>query len=124
MTDCAQRIGKIDRLALGLSALCGAHCLVTSLLIGVVASLGGILDSPLVHEVGLMLAVILGALALGVGTWRHRNRLPLLIGVIGLAIMASALGLPHGWPETLCTLAGVAILSVAHLLNRHAPTRA
>jgi hypothetical protein len=85
MSEYARKIGRIDRLALGLSALCGAHCLATSLLIGVMASLGGILDSPLVHEVGLALAIILGALALGAGTFRHRNLLPFVIGSVGLA---------------------------------------
>jgi hypothetical protein len=124
MPEYARKIGRIDRLALGLSALCGAHCLATSLLIGVMASLGGILDSPLVHEVGLALAIILGALALGAGTFRHRNLLPFVIGSAGLAVMASALALPHGAPETAVTLLGVAILSVAHLLNRQAAARA
>ena len=123
MSEYAQKIGRIDRLAIGLSALCGVHCLATSLLIGVMASFGGLIDSPLVHEGGLVLAIILGALALGMGALRHRAPAPIAIGSAGLGTMATALALPHGAPETIVTLAGVAILSAAHLLNRQALAR-
>lgn len=124
MSDHAQKIGRIDRMAIGLSALCGVHCLVTSLLIGVLASVGGVLESPLIHEGGLVLAIILGALALGAGALRHRLLLPLTVGSLGLGVMAGALSLPHGWQETVCTLLGVSILSLAHLLNRQASVQA
>lgn len=124
MSDRARKIGRIDRMAIGLSALCGVHCLATSLLIGVLASLGGVLESPLIHEGGLALAIVLGAVALGAGALRHRLLRPLAIGSLGLAVMAGALNLPHGWQETVCTLLGVSILSLAHLLNRQATVHA
>jgi hypothetical protein len=124
MSDRAQKIGRIDRMAIGLSALCGVHCLVTSLLIGVLASVGGVLESPLIHEGGLALAIAMGALALGMGALRHGTLLPIAIGSLGLGTMAGALTLPHGPQETIYTLLGVSILSLAHLLNRQASAHA
>lgn len=120
----AQGIDRIDRLAIGLSALCGVHCAATTLLIGVLASVGGFLDSPLIHEVGLALAIALGALALGASVLRYRLLLPLAIGIVGLGLMAVALTLPHGPQETGVTVLGVILVSIAHLLNlRHSHGR-
>lgn len=109
----------IDRLAIGLSALCGVHCLATTLLIGVMASVGGVLESPLIHEGGLALAILFGAVALGTGAARHGSLLPVAIGSLGLGVMAGALSHHHSPLETVYTLAGVAILALGHLLNRH-----
>lgn len=109
-----------DRLAIGLSALCGIHCLATTILIGAAAAAGGFLHSPLVHELGLAIAVILGGFALGTGLLRHAIIFPAVIGGIGIATMAAALTLPHGPMESAVTAIGVAILAGAHLLNRRA----
>ncbi|MET0240371.1 MAG: MerC domain-containing protein [Sphingobium sp.] len=108
----------MDDVALALSALCGVHCLATSVLVGVMASLGGLLESPLIHEGGLVAAILIGALALGAGAMRHGGMLPVAIGSLGLGVMAGALSHHHSAMETVYTLLGVGILSVAHLLNR------
>lgn len=107
----------IDRLAVGLSALCGIHCLATPLLIGAMASLGGILETPIIHEGGLMLAILLGALSLGAGALRRGTMLPAAVGSLGLGVMAGALSHHHSAMETVYTLLGVGILSLGHLLN-------
>ncbi len=112
-----------DRLAIGLSALCGIHCFATTILIGAAATAGGFLHNPLVHELGLVFALLLGGLALGTGLLRHNLILPSLVGGIGLAAMAGALTLPHGALESAITAVGVAILAIAHLLNRRALRR-
>jgi len=52
---------------MGLSGLCLVHCVATAILLGVLASAGGLLGQPIVHEVGLSLAMIIGAVALGRG---------------------------------------------------------
>lgn len=105
-------------MAIGLSALCGLHCVATMLLVGVVASIGTVLESPLIHEGGLILALLLGAVSLGLGALRHRSLLPLLVGSLGLGVMAMALTQPHGLVEASYTVVGVAILSFAHVMNR------
>ncbi len=110
----------IDRLAVGLSALCGVHCLATSLLVGAMASLGGILETPIIHEGGLMLAILLGAVGLGAGAMRKGTMLPVAVGSLGLGVMAGALSHHHSVMETVYTVLGVGILSLGHILNgRH-----
>ncbi|HEX7853324.1 MAG TPA: MerC domain-containing protein [Sphingobium sp.] len=112
------QLSGLDRIAVGLSALCGLHCVATTLLVGVMASLGTVLESPLIHEGGLFLAILLGALSLGAGALRHGSMLPVAIGSLGLGVMAGALSHHHSPMETVYTLMGVAILSLGHLLNR------
>jgi hypothetical protein len=108
---------SLDRFAIGLSGLCVVHCLATSLLLAMVASAGGILGSPWIHEAGLMLAMVMGALALGRGIVDHGYMMPSAIGALGLGVMAGALTLPHDGGEALFTVVGVAILALGHRLN-------
>lgn len=111
---------RLDRLAIGLSGLCVAHCVLSSLLLAFVASAGGVFLHPLIHEVGLVLAIALGALGLGQGVRAHGALLPLGIGVIGLGLMAFALTQPHNGSEALFTIIGALILALGHILNRRA----
>ncbi|MGQ3231117.1 MAG: MerC domain-containing protein [Blastomonas fulva] len=113
--------GQLDSAAIALSALCMVHCAAGIWLVAGFASLGGILLAPWVHEIGFALAAIMAALALGHGVRSHGARLPLAIGVVGIASMLMAMTVPHGSAyEYALTLAGVAALSVAHLLNYRA----
>ena len=112
------RPGVIDRIAMTVSALCVVHCLATAVFVGVLSSLGGLLGSPVVHEVGLAIAIVLGMIALGRGVLEHGKILPPAIGGIGLGIMAGALALPHGGAEAVATIAGVSLLALGHYLNR------
>ncbi|MET0249924.1 MAG: MerC domain-containing protein [Sphingobium sp.] len=112
--------GRLDRAAIALSGLCAVHCFGTAVLLGLLASAGGIFENPLFHEVGLVLAIALGALALGHGAFTHGSLRPLLTGGIGLSFMAFALTMDHGWQESAVTLVGVAILALGHVLNRRA----
>ncbi len=84
------------------------------------AGFGGTLLSPVIHEIGLALAILLGAVALTLGVWRHQYVAPFATGCFGLGIMAGALSLPHGDGELLATLIGVAIVALAHDLNYRA----
>ena len=103
---------------MGLSGLCLVHCLATAVLFGLLASAGGLLGSPLVHEVGLSIAMILGSIALGRGVMEHGFILPSAIGSLGLGVMAGALTMPHGGNEPVFTVVGVMILALGHRLNR------
>jgi hypothetical protein len=108
---------RLDRIAMGLSGLCLVHCLGTAILLGLLASAGGILGSPIVHEVGLTLAMLIGSVALGRGILEHGFMLPSAIGALGLGVMAGALSLPEGGHEAVYTVAGVMILALGHRLN-------
>jgi hypothetical protein len=112
--------GRLDRAGMVLSALCAVHCVTTIAFMALLASVGGALLHPAIHEIGLMLAVLLGVIALGAGYLRHGQRLPTAIGGVGLGIMALALTLPHGVPEAIATLTGVGLLAFGHYLNRRA----
>ena len=108
---------RLDRFAMGLSGLCLVHCVATAVLLGLLASAGGILGSPIIHEVGLTLAMIVGSFALGRGILEHGFILPSAVGAAGLGIMAGALSLPEGGPEPIYTVIGVMTLALGHRLN-------
>ena len=109
--------GRLDRLAMGLSGLCAVHCVATAVLLGLLASAGGFLGQPIIHEVGLALAMIIGAFALGRGILEHGFMLPSAIGALGLGVMAGALSLPHDGREPIYTIIGVMIVALGHRLN-------
>jgi hypothetical protein len=108
---------RLDKLAMGLSGLCAVHCVATAVLLGLVASAGGLLGKPIIHEVGLSLAMILGAIALGRGIREHGFILPSAIGAVGLAIMAYAMTLHESGYEPAITVLGVSVLALGHRLN-------
>ena len=108
---------RLDRIAMGLSGLCVVHCVATAVLLGLLASAGGFLGSPIVHEVGLTLAMLIGSFALGRGIIEHGFMLPSAIGALGLGVMAGALSLPEGGHEPIYTVCGVMILALGHRLN-------
>ena len=108
---------RLDRLAMGLSGLCVVHCVATAVLLALLASAGGLLGAPIIHEVGLTLAMIVGAFALGRGILEHGFMMPSAIGGLGLGVMAGALSLPHNGAEAAYTVAGVLILALGHRLN-------
>lgn len=109
--------GRLDRIAMGLSGLCAVHCVATAVLLGLLASAGGLLGKPIIHEVGLTLAMILGAIALGRGIREHGLVLPSIIGATGLALMAYAMTLHESGFEPAVTILGVSVLALGHRLN-------
>lgn len=108
---------RLDQVAIGLSGLCLVHCLATAVLLGLLSAAGGFLGNPIIHEVGLSLAMVLGAIALGRGVAVHGFMMPSAIGALGLGIMAGALTLPHDGGEALYTVIGVGMLALGHRLN-------
>jgi hypothetical protein len=109
-----------DGLGLSVAGLCLVHCLATSVFLVVLASAGGLLVDPVIHEAGLVFAIIFGMLALGKGILEHGFIMPAAIGALGIGIMAGALTLPHGGTEILYTILGVGILALGHDLNHRA----
>jgi len=108
---------RIDHVAMGLSGLCLVHCLATAIMLGLLASAGGFLGQPIIHEVGLTLAMFLGTIALGRGAMEHGFVLPTAVGALGLGVMAGALTLHEGGNEPIVTMVGVGILALGHRLN-------
>ena len=112
--------GRLDRWAIGLSGLCLAHCIASAVIVALVASAGGFLVHHAIHEIGLILAMTLGAIALGRGVMTHGYAMPVWVGSLGLGVMAGALTLPHDGTEAIYTIVGVLIVALGHDLNRRA----
>ena len=112
--------GAIDRAAIGLSGLCLVHCVATAVLVMVLASAGGLLVDPRIHEIGLTMAIVLGVIGLGRGAMMHGFLLPVAIGSLGLGTMAGSLTLGHGFEEIVYSVFGVLVLALGHDLNRRA----
>lgn len=120
MTRLAPARDLFDRLAIGLSALCLVHCAASVIFVAMLATAGGALLHPAIHEIGLGLAILLAIVGLGRGFLQHRRRGPMLLGTLGIALMATALSVPHGIFEAGFTMFGVACVAIAHHLNRRA----
>jgi hypothetical protein len=110
----------MDRIGIALSGLCLVHCLGSAIVLAMLASAGGIFLNPLFHEIGLVLAIGFGIIALGRGIIEHGFMMPSSIGGLGLGVMAGALTMPHDGAEVIYTILGVAILALGHDLNRRA----
>ena len=117
MTQLLASTSKFDRFAIALSGVCLVHCLGTAILLAVLATAGGILGAPIIHEVGLTLAMLLGTISLGRGIIEHGFMMPSSVGALGLGVMFGALQLPHGGGEELYTMIGVGVLALGHRLN-------
>ncbi len=118
----ARHLPSLDRIAIGLSGVCAVHCLATTIVLAFVSAAGGVFLDPLFHEVGLTLAIVLGAVALGRGIMTHGYAMPAAMGAFGLGVMAGAMNLPHdgSGSEALWTIVGVGLLAFGHDLNRRA----
>jgi len=116
----AAQKGLFDRLAIGLSGLCLIHCVASAIFVALLATAGGFLLNPMIHEVGLTLAIAIGVAALGRGVVDHGFMMPASIGGLGLGVMAGSLTLPEDVTGTVYTIVGVCILALGHDLNRRA----
>lgn len=109
--------GRLDRVGMILSGLCAVHCLAGLVVVTVMGLGGGVLLDPSIHRIGLAVALVVGGATIGIGAIRHGRRLPLAIGAFGLSLMGAALWAGHSAYEAALTIAGVALVAVAHFLN-------
>ncbi len=112
---------RLDRAGMLLSGLCAVHCLASILLVSALGAGGQFLLAPEIHRVGLVLALLIAAVAIGWGALRHRRAAPFVVAMTGLTFMGGALAVPHGVEEAVLTIIGVALVTLGHILNlRHA----
>jgi len=118
------RDGLWDRIAVLISGLCLVHCISTVAFVAILSSAGGMFLDPLVHEIGLGVAIALGMFTLGRGVLDHGYIMPAAIGGLGLGMMMGAITVGHesghGGAEIIYTMLGVGILALAHDLNYRA----
>jgi len=108
----AGRIGDVA--AISLSGLCLAHCLALPLIASLLPLAGVGAEAPWVHW-----ALALTAAPISLWTLTRRPAAgPLLSGLLGIALLFSgAAEFPSHETETMITVAGALVLSVAHILN-------
>lgn len=111
---------RLDQFGIGLAGLCMVHCIVTLVIVSALGLGGHFLLEPSIHRVGLMLALVLAATAIGWGAIRHRRAAPLVTATTGLTFMAGALATGHGTHEMVLTLVGVVLVSAGHVMNLRA----
>ncbi|WP_374407306.1 MerC domain-containing protein [Pelagerythrobacter sp.] len=112
---------RLDRAGILLSGLCVVHCLVSILIVSALGIGGEFLFAPIIHRIGLAVALVIAAVAIGWGALRHRRAAPFVTAMMGLTFMGGALAMPHGIGEVVLTIIGVALVSLGHILNlRHA----
>ncbi len=76
--------------------------------------------NPAIHRVGLVLAMLIAGVAIGLGALRHRRPAPFVIVMMGLTFMGGAMAAPREIEEAVLTIIGVALVACAHVLNvRH-----
>ncbi len=108
---------RFDRTGIVLAGLCALHCVATILIVSALGVGGHFLLEPAIHRIGLVLALIVAAVAIGWGVLRHRQPAPFVTAIAGLLFMGGALVIPHGTGEAVLTIIGVALVAWAHLLN-------
>ena len=111
---------RLDRIGMLLSGLCALHCVAGIGLVAVLGIGGGILLAPIIHRIGLALATLVAAVAIGLGALRHRRAGPFVIAMTGLSFMGGGLAVPHGLEEAVLTIIGVSLVASAHILNLRA----
>jgi hypothetical protein len=119
----SSRIAYWDSLGTAASLLCMVHCVLTPVVLALSPALAALLPGDTkTHRVLLCLIVSLGLLAFVSGYRRHRRNLVLFPMFTGMALVAcSAFGdacFRSPLAATVITLAGSALLILAHGLNR------
>jgi hypothetical protein len=114
--------GHIDKISIGLSALCAVHCLVLPVVAGVLPAFAAVAAGHAhFHLLMLVLVIPMSGIALGAGWLRHRDGLVMALGLCGMALMVVAVTVGHDLlgheGERWATLAGSFILAAGHFRN-------
>lgn len=108
---------RLDWVGLVVASFCALHCFATIIFVSLLGIGGHFLLAPEIHEIGLIVAIVFAAVAIGWGVSIHRKLKPALFAGTGLVAMGLGLLLPHGNWELAATIVGVALLAYGHLLN-------
>lgn len=116
----SRTIGQWDLAGVGVSAVCVIHCVAPPLLMLMVPAAGvAWLEDPALGWAFVGVAAVIAMAALGAGVVRHRRFEALVLGVVGVVIMALGHGLAvNGEWEMVSGAVGGAALIAAHLRNR------
>lgn len=108
---------RLDRAGVLLSGLCALHCAATILVVSGIGIGSHFLLHPAIHKFGLLIAALVAGVAIGWGALQHRRPAPFVVAMMGLTFMGGALAAPHGVPEAILSIIGVALVAFGHILN-------
>lgn len=105
-----------------LSSICMLHCLALPFILTLLPiTQGAFLDEQLFHVLMLVLILPVSLIALTIGCSKHKDRLTMILGGIGLTILALTAFFGHDWlgitGERIVTSFGGLILAGAHIQN-------
>ena len=112
-----------DKAGIGVSLACMLHCTSLPLLVAFFPSIfGSFLNDDAFHQWLLVLILPTAGFAFAMSWRRHRRLSYLAPGLIGLALVVSAVWLGHDgpwgeWGEKLLTFAGGIALAWSHFMN-------
>jgi len=111
-----------DNMAIGLSLLCAIHCLALPLVMVLLPSLVASSLNDEAFHLWLVLAVLpISAYGLTMGCKKHQHYRVLIMGGIGLSILAITLSLGHqtlgDTLEKMFTVIGASIVALGHIWN-------
>lgn len=109
----------LDAFAISASVGCMIHCLGLPLLLAFLPAFSDLVNpGETFHVLMLAIAVPASAFALISGWRRHRALIPLLVGVAGLLLMASAIAFARSEAmEITITVTGSIFVASAHIAN-------
>ena len=113
----ASILRRFDSAGLVISSLCLLHCIASIVLVTGLGLGSQFLLAPEIHEYGLVLAMIVAAVAIGWGALNHRRAAPFVVAMMGLSFMGGALAMPHDYREVVLTVIGVSLVALGHVLN-------
>lgn len=112
------RLSRLDRWGIVISSVCLVHCLALPLLIALLPAISSVVPGDgWVHPLLIGLALPVTGMALRRGYRMHRRAVPTLVGCLGLGLIATALFCEGQLSETILTVGGGALVSLAHVLN-------
>jgi hypothetical protein len=110
----------LDKAAVALSGLCLLHCLALPLVLLLLPFLSA-LSLDRLHGQMLIVVIPVSIVALLLGFRRHRSRLVLLGGIVGMALLIIGGTLAHNRlgiaADRTLTIAGAAVLAFTHYRN-------
>ena len=114
----------MDRFGVMISTCCAAHCFLGALL-ATSAGAGRVMGDERLETCLAFAAALLALAALSVGWSKHRSPAPALCGAAGLFLLAATrtLELHEERIEVGLSVAGAALLVLAHVLNMRATRR-
>ena len=112
---------RFDRAGVIISGLCLVHCVLSIILVAGLGLGSQFLLTPAIHKFGLAVALVVAAVAIGMGALRHRQTTPIAVAMGGLMFMGAAIAVGHGWLEVALTVVGVSLVATGHILNLRHP---